>query len=358
MNSPKGSNIRFIEPVIHVMVWGIFFGFPLLMVTNESSGIDWTRILHHTVVPLFFCIVFYLNYCLLIPLLLFRDRTWMWIAVNLAVILLVSVLMQMLHLYMLPPGPFGEVPRFRFNPGILFFFRDVFSLALVIGVSVSVRLGNRWIKSEYARKEAERLRTEAERGRTEAELKNLRNQLNPHFLLNTLNNIYALIAFDPDKAQSAVSELSRLLRYVLYDNQQEKVPLGSEVSFIRNYIALMEIRLNRDVVLETDIDVPEDSRTAIAPMLFISLIENAFKHGISPSGKSHIRISISETAGEIRCDIANSCYPKTDSDKSGSGIGLDSLARRLELLYPGQYEWTYGPDPSGAEYRSLLIIRK
>ncbi len=135
----------------------------------------------------------------------------------------------------------------------------------------------------------EAARKEAERNRTEAELKNLRNQLNPHFLLNTLNNIYALIAFDTDKAQQAVQELSKLLRYVLYDNQQTYVPLGKETDFIRNYIELMRIRLSSNVQMTTQIDILPDSQTLIAPLIFISLIENAFKHGISPTERSFIQ---------------------------------------------------------------------
>ena len=293
--------MRFIEPLIHTMVWVIFFGFPLLMITNEGPEIDWVRILHHSIVPLFFCIVFYFNYFILIPRILFRNRIWIWCSVNLAVVLLLSILMQILHLGLIPPRPIYELPRFKLNPGILFFFRDFFSLILVIGVAVSVSLGHSWRKAEIARKEAERLRIEAEQGRTDAELKNLRNQLNPHFLLNTLNNIYALIAFDPDKAQTAVSELGRLLRYVLYDNRHEKISLGSEVSFIKDYIALMKIRLSPDVSLETEIDIPEESTTEISPMLFISLIENAFKHGISPSGRHGASSSaVSSTVGGRR----------------------------------------------------------
>lgn len=357
MESGKNS-IRFIEPMIHILVWVLFFGFPLLLLSNESAGIDWERMLSHSIVPLFFCIVFYLNYCVLIPKLLFRGKVTVWVVLNLAAIVLASAFMQALHLCFVPAKPLHDLPRFRLDPGILFFFRDIFSLALVIGVAVSVQLGRRWLKTENARKEAERLMIEAEQGRTEAELKNLRNQLNPHFLLNTLNNIYALIAFDPDKAQMAVSELSRLLRYVLYDNQQETVPLGGEVAFIRNYIELMRLRLTPEVSLDVDIDISEDSRTPIAPMLFISLIENAFKHGVSPSGKSFVKISLSESQDAVLCDITNSYHPKSRSDRSGSGIGLDSLSRRLELLYPGRYKWTSGPDAARNEYRSTLIIRK
>ena len=352
------KDIRFIEPVIHILVWAVFFGFPLLLMTNESSEIDWNRMLHHTIVPVSFCIVFYLNYFLFIPRFLFRDSTRLWVIINIVTVLLSGVVMQMCQVYLRPPEMPGSVPHFRFNPGILFFLRDVFSLVLVVGIAAAVQLGRRWMRAERARREAEKQVIEAERRRTEAELKNLRNQLNPHFILNTLNNIYALIAFDTDRAQATVSDLSRLLRYVLYDNQQDTVPLSKEIDFIRNYIALMRIRLTDDVTLTTDIEVSDDSRTEIAPLLFISLIENAFKHGVAPVGRSFISVSISETPEEIRCDIANSCHPKASSDKSGSGIGLEHLRKRLGLIYPGRYEWNYGPDTDRSVYRSVLIIKK
>ena len=167
-------------------------------------------------------------------------------------------------------------------------------------------------------------------------LKNLRNQLNPHFLLNTLNNMYALIAFDSDKAQQAVQELSKLLRYVLYDNQQTYVPLCKEVDFIRNYIELMRIRLSSNVKMTTQFDIQPDSQTLIAPLIFISLIENAFKHGISPTETSFISIRISDSNKEVICEIRNSNHPKTMEDKSGSGVGLEQVSRRLEILYPGE----------------------
>lgn len=108
-------------------------------------------------------------------------------------------------------------------------------MIFTVGLSVAIRMSLRWSATELERREAVK-------SRTEAELKNLRNQLNPHFLLNTLNNIYALTAFDTEKAQQAIQELSKLLRYVLYDNQETFVPLTKEVEFIRNYIELMRIR--------------------------------------------------------------------------------------------------------------------
>ena len=182
--------------------------------------------------------------------------------------------------------------------------------------------------------------------------------MNPHFLLNTLNNIYALIAFDTDKAQQAVQELSRLLRHVLYDNQQTFVSLGKEMDFIRNYIELMRIRLSSNVVVETNIDISPDNRTEIAPLIFISLIENAFKHGISPTEPSFIRIAFSESNGEVRCEITNSYHPKAETDKSGSGIGLEQVSKRLELIYPGRYQWQHEVSKDKKEYSSRLVIRE
>lgn len=352
-------NVKVLEPLMHVMAWGILFGFPFFFLMNQNGDrMEWDRILHHSIVPLSFCIIFYLNYFLLIPELLFRDKGKRWIFLNILAIFIMSVFMQVSQTALGPGKPDGRMPQFRIDPGLLFFIRDMASLVIVTGLSAAIRLSKRWIQTENARKEEERRRIEAERGRTEAELKNLRNQLNPHFLLNTLNNIYALIEFDKDKAQAAVSELSRLLRYVLYDNQQEQVPLRKETEFIKNYISLMKIRLSQNVTVETQIDIPQDSETEIAPMLFISLIENAFKHGISPVGKSFIKIHLAETDDAVICDIQNSCHPKNKDDKSGSGIGLGQVSRRLELLYPGRYEWEKGEDQESKTYSSVLKIYK
>ena len=209
----------------------------------------------------------------------------------------------------------------------------------------------RWQHLEEARKEAEA-------ARAEAELSNLRNQLNPHFLLNTLNNIYALIAFDQEKAQMAVGELSKLLRHVLYENQQDYVPLCKEADFMRNYIELMKIRVTDNVKIEANINVQPNDSTPVAPLIFISLIENAFKHGLSPQGKGEIKIDLNQVDGDITCEIHNTCYPKRENDKSGSGIGLEQVSRRLELMYPDRYTWERGKTEDGSQYYSRITIKK
>ena len=346
-------HLRYVEVLIHVIGWGIVFGFPLLMMNRSGFNITWGEYLSHgCVVPLSFLVVFYVNYLLLIPRLLFTGRTRQYILYN---VLLIAAVLLGAHAWQEYAFRFSQIgqprePRHLGPPRWLFTARDAFSMVLTVGLSAAIRLSRRWVQIEDARRQAEQ-------SRTEAELKNLRSQLNPHFLLNTLNNIYALIAFDADKAQAAVQELSRLLRHVLYENQQPTVTLGKEMDFIRNYIELMRIRLAANVRVETRFDIPPDSRTQIAPLIFISLIENAFKHGISPTEPSFIRILFSEGDGEIRCDITNSHHPKSQADKSGSGIGLEQVRKRLELSYPGRYTWQQGVSAEKKEYRSVLTIQ-
>ena len=346
------SRSRIIEALIHIIGWGIVFAFPFVMMTRSGFTITWVEYLRHgSVVPLSFLIVFYGNYCFLIPRYLFEGRIRQYLLLNVLLIVCVTAGVHFWQEYAF--HAYAKVEdegrRHMGPPKWIFIMRDFFSMILTVGLSAAIRLSGRWVQVEAARREAEK-------SRTEAELKNLRNQLNPHFLLNTLNNIYALIAFDTDKAQMAVQELSRLLRHVLYDNQQNFVPLAKEIDFIRNYIALMRIRLSSNVTVETRFDIRPDTPTEIAPMIFISLIENAFKHGISPTEPSYIRIYFSESADSVCCEIANSYHPKNEADKSGSGIGLEQVRKRLELTYPGRYEWQHSVSEDEKEYKSILVI--
>ena len=216
----------------------------------------------------------------------------------------------------------------------------------IICVAIAVKMTERWYEEENRRKELEK-------ASAEAELAALKSQVNPHFLFNTLNNIYSLIQIDQDKAQEAVHDLSGMLRYVLYDSEKPTVSLSSETLFLKDYIKLMSMRCSPDVKL--DISLPEGaSERQIAPMLFIPLVENAFKHGISPSEPSSIRVDLHEDGNSIVCLVENTSFPKDNSDRSGSGIGIKNLCRRLDMLYPGKYSFEYGKVQN--IYRSLLKI--
>ena len=294
-------------------------------------------------------LLFYINYLWLIPRLLFKERRRAFYLSNVLLVVAGMGLIYgwwLLNNHVMPAIDPSAGPR---PPRLPMFFYNIIMLALVVGLAIAVRMSQRWQHLEEARREAER-------SRTEAELTNLRNQLNPHFLLNTLNNIYALIAFDTDKAQHAVEELSRLLRHVLYDNQQSFVPLYKEVEFMNNYVELMRIRVTDHVHIDTHIDIAPDDATPIAPLIFISLVENAFKHGIAPNGSGRIAIEMSQHDGDITCCITSTSHPKRGNDKSGSGIGLEQVGKRLELMYPGRYTWERGTTDDKTMYFSKIVI--
>ena len=342
---------KFPELGVHFMVWLIMLGFPFFFISRLNSGIYWYIYISLMLVPFTWMIVFYINYLWLVPKILFKQHTRNYIIINLIMSLFLGLC---LHLSQdagfIGPGPKPEKQQEHgvMPPNWIFFSRDILTLFLASGLGATIRMNGRW-------REAEAARQEAEKSKAEAELKNLKNQLNPHFLLNTLNNIYALIAFDSNKAQQALHDLSKLLRYMLYDNQSARVPLTKEADFIRNYIELMRIRLTKDITVTTNISISPESSTLIAPLIYISLIENAFKHGVSSSKPSYINMQLREDGdGKVICEIRNSNYPKTYQDQSGHGIGLEQVRKRLELIYPGRYLWE--KDINGNEYRSLLVV--
>lgn len=352
--TPNRQHIRFRwNPVfIHILAWTIVFLFPLLFIERVESmrRIHDFSLMRFYIQPISIAIVFYINYLWLIDRVLFRKKPVQFILYNLLLIVVANVVIYLVHHMLLPnefiprhPGPGPRPPRPVFMQ-----WQDSITLALMVGLSVAIKMTQKWIVTEKERKQLEQ-------ERTEAELKNLKNQLNPHFLFNTLNNIYSLIAISPDRAQSAVLELSKMLRYVLYENTQPYVPMEKELEFNHNYIELMRLRLARHVKVEVDMPRGLCRGYQIAPLLFITLIENAFKHGTSATEPSFVKIVMSEPSqGVIECHIENSCFPKNESDKSGSGIGLKNLSRQLELLYPGKY--TLHAESDTQIYRSSLTI--
>lgn len=310
--------------------------------------------------PLFFILMFYINYYYFIDRFFFnKKKRWIFIVVNVLIVCLFVTLMYLTNKFYGPTSIMRQ-GKHHFGPAappfgkellsiLSFLIRDGGMLFLVIALAVALKLNEKWAKWK---KVEEQMIAE----RNESELKNLKNQLNPHFLFNTLNNIYSLIAISPGKAQETVHELSHLLRYVLYDNNEPEVALEKELNFLHNYIELMRLRLNSNVQLIVDIvkDQEAISRLRIAPLLFISLIENAFKHGVSPSSPCFIKVDISVKDSTINCVVENSYFPKDDNDKSGSGIGIANLTRRLSILYPERHTFKHGIN--GDKYFASISI--
>jgi LytS/YehU family sensor histidine kinase len=178
--------------------------------------------------------------------------------------------------------------------------------------------------------------TMLERENIESQMQYLMYQINPHFLMNTLNNIHALIDFDRDMARNSVMVLSRMMRHVLYDSGEKETTLDKEVEFVKNYIELMRIRFIDDV--EISFNHPDENlcrKISLPPLLIIVLIENAFKHGISYNKNSFININIFVDKNELTCVVANSRH--YSQSKEHSGIGLNNITKRLDLLFGNRY---------------------
>ena len=216
---------------------------------------------------------------------------------------------------------------------------------LMIGFNIAIKLFFKSLRDEETLKELEHQNLQTE-------LQYLKYQINPHFFMNTLNNIHALVNIDANKAQGSIIELSKLMRYVLYEASNKTIFLIKEIQFLENYIALMRLRYIDKVSITVDFpkEIPE---VMIPPLLFISFIENAFKHGISYQKNSfvHIRMQLEESNRvSFRCDNSNG----GKSDEQHHGIGLENVRKRLKLLFGNDY--TLSIQNNEDSFHVLLII--
>ena len=333
---------------INVLVWVIILCFPFLVATRDGSLVKLDRYVIYSWIPLMFMLVFYFNYYFLVDKLIFEKRRW-WLfgLCNFVVIVVVATFSHLLQEFYLTRIIGAAPPQERITLAT-YIIRDGLVLMLVIGLSLALKMVAAW---QQQQRERERLEAE----KRDAELAGLRSQINPHFLFNTLNNIYALTLSDGGRAREAIHSLSSILRYVLYTDR-DRVPLEGEIDFVRNYVALMRLRTGDAMRVELSLP-PSGGGLFIAPLVMMALVENAFKHGISPEGSSasFVRISISAEDGVLNCSVSNSDFPKADTDRSGSGIGIENLRRRLALLYPGAHSLTF--ERSGGVHTARLVVK-
>ena len=173
--------------------------------------------------------------------------------------------------------------------------------------------------------------------KTKTEMMHLQSQVNPHFFFNMLNNLYGLVDKDSEQAKKLILKLSDVMRYSIYEGQKEYVTLQQEIDFINNYIELHKMRYHKNISINFDIDV-DNENIKLMPLLFIILVENAFKHGIEVlRNDAFANISIRSNQNEITLSVQNNFDVE---EKSNKGIGLVNLKRRLELAYPKKHELT------------------
>lgn len=200
-------------------------------------------------------------------------------------------------------------------------------------------------------------KTRAAHSRSELDL--LQSQLSPHFLFNTLNNLYGISITQPDKVPPLLLKLSDLLRYSVYDVKELLVPLKSEIAYLRNYIAFEKLRIGEKLTLQTDIEDVADERVLIAPMLLIVFLENAFKHAKNTAeGQVFIGVSLKTWGDSILFSVRNSHgYGNAGSTlpRKDSGLGLINVRKRLELLYENAHELAIQSE--AAEYTVQLQLK-
>ncbi len=362
------EKMQVVKFITHFLALSLLFILPEVLFSIGRP----TRILAY-LRPLIYLAVFYINYYFLIDRFLFEKRKRLiYFLINIFITIIAIIAIYTISQLCMPAhegiGMMGKGGAMMLHPHphpphnmppdtqwiskhalkmMSFLIRDGVLIIFTVALSIALKFSDKWAKWDAMQREIV-----AER--QENELKNLKNQLNPHFLFNTLNNIYSLIAISQPKAQQSVHQLSQLLRYVLYENNDKLVPLEKDLKFVENYIELMRLRLSDNVTLTTNIDKSGINGIEIAPLLFISLVENAFKHGVSQAKPSFINIDIHICEKNVICKVENSFFPKTETDKSGSGIGLSNLKRQLSILYNDNY--SLSTTCENDKYMAILII--
>ncbi|WP_166383813.1 MULTISPECIES: sensor histidine kinase [unclassified Polaribacter] len=315
----------------HLIVWFTLFSIPYVLSYGLEEEIN--RVISRFWIPLFFyAILFYTNYFVLIDRFLFKNQTIKYILINGAIIMVFLTIKSQIDALF-----FTDIIRKSSSntsvgpPFKMIIYVQMLSYLAPVLFSAAIKTTKRLIKTEAQRKEATN-------SKLESELQHLHYQLQPHFFFNSLNNIYSMVDISPEQAKKSIHSLSKLMRYMLYETNMDVLPLSKEIDFMKKYIDLMKLRVSDKT--EVSYNFPEEETgIKIAPLLFISLIENAFKHGVSATKESYINISMTSNEKTVQFAIENDNFPKKTNDKSGSGIGLQNVEKRLQLLYPNKHSF-------------------
>jgi hypothetical protein len=351
---------------VHVALWICFYLLPYFFFPDfkELPEKMSNRILiNHSSSAIYLIAYYYLNTLLFIPSFLFKNKWWLYIVIT--SLFFVGFMFAPKAVADKIAGPFEREkrveqpltknapsfnsthpqpannvdsnrtrenrrgPDFRKNPFLRLYFGPyaIFLLVFTIGTCISVMQRWRVIESTRENIEKEKLNTE---------LSFLRSQVNPHFFFNTLNNIYSLAVVSSPLTAPAVLQLSAIMRYILTETQTDKVPLQNEIDFIKNFIDLQLVRLTDKVQVNLKFDGAINSKE-IAPLLFIPFVENAFKYGVSTKEKTTINISLNATDKGISFYISNTIIKTENTITDTTGIGINNVKRRLELIYPDNH---------------------
>ena len=354
------------ENVIYLALWGMLFAAPVLImyirtVSNTYLSFNWLEIFFVWKLFAVYLAIFLIHNFLLAPLLIYRRKRMLYISM-IAAILTIFVAYQCSQRprfmerrpipmerkmddrheprgrehapYAMRPHrdrPPHEFRRGEHRPPAFIGVHNivaVVSLILMFGMNIGIKL---FFKNRSDQKKLDAL----QKKNLEQQLEYLKYQINPHFFMNTLNNIHALVDIDPEKAKDTILELSKMMRFILYEGDKSGVPLAREFDFIRHYVALMQLRYTNKVEIVVDLPDQAPDKT-VPPLMLISFIENAFKHGISYQHQSFVHIKVTLDGDMLHFTCSNSKAETSNQEKGG--VGLANVKQRLRLLYDNNFE--------------------
>jgi hypothetical protein len=382
---------RMPESVMYLLIWVIFLVIPIITNNYSASG-SFLKILYDWLSLIPFILVFLLNNYILLRKILFRGRTSLYVASLLTTAVVISLTFYYLNPVIhkndpevlenrilqdpqygreeMSPGLHPNIPAntpagpeiFKqgdklpsnnrmgaANKSSVFMLINTIVISLLLaGFNTAIAVTNKWSTEEQARKEIEK-------EHIESKLAFLQNQVNPHFLMNTLNNIHSLIEVDHNLAQSAVIKLSAMMRYLLYESGRGTTTLQREIEFLKSYLELMQLRVDKSINVK--LELPENfNNVSLPPLLFISFIENAFKHGVSYREPSSMKFSLIQHPDSLEFSSENTIpvFHSGKSENHQGGFGLENIRKRLDMLYGARHELVI--DKTEKEFKVKLII--
>lgn len=342
--SPVKNKKTLVPIIAHLAAWVCFFTLPYLVF---FPGLREFNMSNHAIANIicnniFLVFFYYLNTQVLIPKFLVKEKWMLYLLSIIASLIFFLYVPKHIAAFLVPQENLNtsselsnnlitqnklRLSRSRRRSGNAYFNTAIFLLVMTLGTCITVI--QRWLMTEQNRKE-----TENEKLNTE--LSFLKSQINPHFLFNTLNNIYSLAIVSSNKTAPAVLKLSAIMRYILTETERNLVPLENELTFLHNYLDLQQVRLTDKVTVEFTIE-GNTGELLIAPLILIPFVENAFKYGVSTKEKSTIKISLTTNDHLIQFSCSNFIVQSENTLTENTGIGINNVKRRLELLYTGKH---------------------
>ncbi|MFZ1806695.1 MAG: histidine kinase [Cyclobacteriaceae bacterium] len=315
--------------LLHLSFWSVYLSFFLYQVSSYQRGdeLDWNRVITIVSVQVgFAAIISYLNYFYLLPNFLERKKAAKYLLGFVVLFFAIISFRIGLERYILD----GFTHQDKYLYRTRFVVQTITSNLFIVIFVGMLRFAQDWFELDAKRKEIER-------EKLIAELNFLKAQINPHFLFNTLNNLYYLAYSKSDNTTEVIDKLSKMMRYMIYDSNHSKVLLSKEIEYMKNYVSLERLRLNNEIPIDFEVKGNLDDRQ-IAPLIFIAFLENAFKHGVSNAKDDcWVKVVIEVNGNECIYTVENSKVHQQNLEGK-SGIGLANIKRRLELSYPGDHE--------------------